>query len=284
MEEIKCPVSVSPGNHKQDFLKSKKLNKYLKILSGILLIAIIGILIFISINLSNNNKTAKASNLKPEIILDVVNQQRLKAGLTPLKADPRAMQAAQAKASDMAAGGYFAHYSPTTGKRGISFMPDHGLIYSLGAENLAVYFTDTNALVNGWMNSPGHRKNILNPGFELTGIGVAAGVFKGHQTFFIAQMFATELPQQAIPQAQKTPSQLPTNPSNTAINTSPAQNSSNPDPQPPAKPEEKPLTEQEKQRLQEEKRKQQFENSFRNNSKTIKLESKKSLQNFFSSD
>lgn len=134
-------------------------------------------------------KEAQASNLSTDNILGLINVERSKAKLTVLKFDPKLVLAADNKARDMGIKSYFDHYSPT-GKRGLSFIADTGLKYQTAGENLAVLFSDSQDLVTSWMNSATHKKNILNPNFQLTGIGLYTGTFEGYQTTFIVQFFA----------------------------------------------------------------------------------------------
>ena len=110
-------------------------------------------------------------------MLDLVNQERVQRGLSPLKADPELTQLAREHSRDMFARGYFAHITPE-GKSPFDRMNDAHVQYSTAGENLALAHSLSIAH-NGLMNSPGHRANILNPSFGRVGIGILDGGFYG---------------------------------------------------------------------------------------------------------
>ena len=108
-----------------------------------------------------------------EKMLDLVNEERTKRGLQPLKADPALREVARAHSKDMFARGYFSHYTPE-GKDPFQRMREAGVKYTFAGENLAL--TQTLELAHtGLMNSPGHRANILRPQFGRVGIAVLDG-------------------------------------------------------------------------------------------------------------
>ena len=84
-----------------------------------------------------------------------------------------------------------------------------GYNYAAAGENLAVNFTDSQDVVRAWMNSEGHRKNILNQKFTEVGIGMATGEYQGRATTFIVQLFGRPL---AIALPQVSPQTLRTGP------------------------------------------------------------------------
>ncbi|HEX9059379.1 MAG TPA: CAP domain-containing protein [Clostridia bacterium] len=104
-------------------------------------------------------------------LLDLINAERQKAGIAPLSFDAALMNTARLKAKDMSENDYFSHTSPTYGSP-FDMMKNAGITYRYAGENLAGYQT-TEAAVNGWMNSEGHKENILNPNFNYTGLGIA---------------------------------------------------------------------------------------------------------------
>ncbi|MBX4191896.1 CAP domain-containing protein [Candidatus Parcubacteria bacterium] len=97
--------------------------------------------------------------------------------------------AALAKAKDMAAKGYFAHTGPD-GKLPWAWLAEVGYRYQLAGENLAVRFTESNDVVEGWMNSPTHRANILKPEYTEIGIATAEGEYQGEPATYVVQYFA----------------------------------------------------------------------------------------------
>ncbi|GAA0494193.1 CAP domain-containing protein [Streptomyces stramineus] len=106
-------------------------------------------------------------------VLTLVNQERAKAGLRPLKASTRLSTLAQRFSEDMARRGFFAHTDPEgrtpwdrAAKRGIG---------NLGGENIARGHPDARAVMDAWMRSAGHRANILNREYRTLGLGLSSG-------------------------------------------------------------------------------------------------------------
>ncbi|MFD5465349.1 CAP domain-containing protein [Kitasatospora sp. NPDC127059] len=107
-------------------------------------------------------------------VVDLVNAERAKAGCGPVGADPRLASAAQSHSDDMADRNYFDHASPE------GYHADHrieavGYRWSTWGENIARGQKDPAAVMESWMNSPGHRANILNCAFKQLGVGVRTG-------------------------------------------------------------------------------------------------------------
>lgn len=123
-------------------------------------------------------------------LVDETNQQRTGNGVSALTVSPLLTQAAQDKANDMAANGYFAHTSPS----GITpwyWFEKVGYVFSAAGENLAVNFTDSQAVTDAWMNSPEHRANILDGQFTQIGIATAQGTYNGQPAVYVAEEFGT---------------------------------------------------------------------------------------------
>ncbi len=110
-------------------------------------------------------------------MLEMVNKERIKRGLKPLEADPEMTQVARAHSGDMFVRGYFAHESPE-GKDPFQRMRDANVRFYRAGENLALAPTLEMAHTN-LMNSPGHKENILQPGFGRLGIGILDGGYYG---------------------------------------------------------------------------------------------------------
>lgn len=155
-------------------------------MKNFLLALIVGLFIIAGVIISI---TDKACAISPQEIVALTNVHRVLNQATPLQPDPLLTKAAQAKANDMAAKQYFSHVTPT-GLYPWSFIKDQGYHYQSAGENLGVYFTDTNSLVQAWMKSPGHKANLVNPRFTKTGVGITKGVYKGYQTEYVVQFFA----------------------------------------------------------------------------------------------
>ncbi len=115
---------------------------------------------------------ASQANLSKDeqLLLNLINAERTKAGLSALKADAELMNVARIKAKDMVENNYFSHQSPTYGSP-FDMMRQFGITFKTAGENIAGNSTEE-AAVKAWMNSEGHRKNILNGNFNYTGIGI----------------------------------------------------------------------------------------------------------------
>jgi uncharacterized protein YkwD len=110
-------------------------------------------------------------------MLGLINKERAKEGLRPLKADPHETVVARAHSKDMFVRGYFAHVNPD-GKDPFDRMKAANVRFTTAGENLALAQTLEIAHTN-LMNSPGHRANIMNPAFGRVGIGIQDGGFYG---------------------------------------------------------------------------------------------------------
>ena len=112
-------------------------------------------------------------------VLDLTNAERTKAGLSPLKLNTELSNVARVKSQDMRDNKYFDHNSPTYGSP-FDMMQKFGIKFTAAGENIAAGQTTPQAVVTGWMNSPGHRQNILNANYTEIGVGYAAGGSYGH--------------------------------------------------------------------------------------------------------
>ena len=137
---------------------------------------------------------AFSSSITPENIIQLTNASREGYGLTDLKNNLQLQSAAQAKADDMLKNQYFAHTSPS-GKTPWDFISESKYNYIIAGENLALNFFTSESTEQAWMNSPGHRANILNGNFEDIGVGVSQGEYNGVAAMFVVQEFGTPLPQ-----------------------------------------------------------------------------------------
>lgn len=105
-------------------------------------------------------------------VITLVNKERTKRGLQALKKNSTACYVAQLKSKDMATKNYFSHTSPTYGSP-FTMMQKYGLKYSAAGENIAMGQQTPQAVMNAWMNSSGHRANILSSVYNQIGVGVA---------------------------------------------------------------------------------------------------------------
>lgn len=123
-------------------------------------------------------------------IVSLVNQERVQNDSGVLIEDPQLDAAAQAKANDMAAKGYFSHTGPD-GKTPWQWIDGSGYQYQYAGENLAVRFVDSVDVVNAWMASPTHHANIVKSVYTQTGVGIAEGTYEGQPATFVVQYFGT---------------------------------------------------------------------------------------------
>ncbi|MBD3920210.1 SCP-like extracellular [Paenibacillus sp. PR3] len=107
-------------------------------------------------------------------VVTLVNQERAKAGLSALTTDSLLNTVAYDKAKDMAVNNYFSHTSPTYGSP-FDMMTAYGVKYSYAGENIAAGQKTPQEVMNAWMNSAGHKANILSPNFKKIGVGYYNG-------------------------------------------------------------------------------------------------------------
>lgn len=130
-----------------------------------------------------NTSTINASNEEEEL-LKLINEKRVAYGLSPLKFDSELQKVAKIKAQDLVDKNYFSHNSPTYGSP-FDMMKSFGITYKTAGENIAGNSTLKGA-VDAWMNSAGHRENILSNAYNLTGIGIVSSPVYGK---VLVQMF-----------------------------------------------------------------------------------------------
>ena len=124
-------------------------------------------------NSNNTQVTTTGMNTDEQDVFNLINKQRADNGLAPLKNDPEVQRIARIKAQDMVNNNYFSHTSPTYGSP-FEMLKSFGISYRTAGENIAGNSSNSEA-VTAWMNSPGHRANILNSSYNYTGIGVVTG-------------------------------------------------------------------------------------------------------------
>ncbi|MGG1637182.1 CAP domain-containing protein [Paenibacillus sp. NRS-1760] len=117
-----------------------------------------------------------ASNLSAyqSQVVDLVNKERAKVGLSALKSDTLLTKVASEKAKDMDVNNYFSHTSPTYGSP-FDMMRSFGVTYSYAGENIASGQKTPQDVMTAWMNSPGHKANILSGNFTKIGVGYVNG-------------------------------------------------------------------------------------------------------------
>jgi len=154
---------------------------------------------FVEKNISNKVNTPgplrkevddEGSQLSVKGAIAETNRHRKEAGLPELEENTLLNIAAQKKVDDMFARQYFEHDSPT-GEGAGDLVNGAGYEFIVVGENLALgnYKSDA-VLVQAWMDSPGHRENILKSSYTEIGIAVARGTFEGRSTWLAVQHFA----------------------------------------------------------------------------------------------
>lgn len=124
-------------------------------------------------NSGSNSQSASNALTSDELeTFNLINVQRTNNGLSPLKIDSELQRVARIKAQDLVDNNYFDHNSPTYGTP-FNMMKNFGISYKTAGENIAGNSSNSSA-VTAWMNSPGHRANILNNSYNYTGLAVVS--------------------------------------------------------------------------------------------------------------
>lgn len=149
------------------------------------------------------------SVLDTQGIFAQVNSVREKEGKATLSWNDQLAAAAEAKANDMIAQGYWAHVNPA-GKQPWAFIDEAGYRYSIAGENLARNYSSAEAVIAAWMASPTHRANIVQGAYTETGIAAKKAKIHGKDSVIIVQMFGSRKATATFP------GDLPTQGSSTA--------------------------------------------------------------------
>lgn len=135
---------------------------------------------------NSSNDTTNSDFTKEQLeVLEIVNKERKSNGLKPLTLNKELSSVATIKSQDMIDKGYFDHTSPTYGSP-FDMMKSFGISYKAAGENIAKGQKTPSEVMNSWMNSSGHRANILSSNFTELGVGIAKDS-KG--TIYWTQMF-----------------------------------------------------------------------------------------------
>lgn len=155
------------------------------------LVAIVGIGVLINTTWSSqvHSVLGASTDITSTQLLADTNVQRSQDKELPLQLNTQLTEAAQGKADDMVARNYWSHDTPD-GKTPWSFITNTGYQFAAAGENLAFGLDSSEAITNGWMNSPEHRVNVLNDVFSDVGFGIAKSQnFQGHgpETVVVAE-------------------------------------------------------------------------------------------------
>jgi hypothetical protein len=137
------------------------------------------------------NSAAFASDITPENLIKLTNEERAKYNLSPLSFNDQLEKAATNKAYHLLQGQYFAHTSPE-GRTFSLWIKDVGYNFVYAGENLAMDFMTAEGTIKAWMKSESHKKNILNPFYNEIAISTQEGEFEGRPTIMVAQLFGRQ--------------------------------------------------------------------------------------------
>ncbi len=159
---------------------------------ALIIIAVFAIVVMTMAFVGSNNVSREAllAQVQEAFLVKLTNENREKNNVSELNYSLVLEQAAQLKAQDMIKNQYFAHVSPN-GKNPWYWLNQVNYKYQFAGENLAIDFYDTKEVAEAWMDSPTHRRNILNSKYTEIGIAVDTGRYQGRKVAFVVQMFAT---------------------------------------------------------------------------------------------
>ncbi|MNI62065.1 Cysteine-rich secretory protein family protein [compost metagenome] len=134
-----------------------------------------------------SNPGTTIGDANERLVLTLINQERAKAGLPALTMDANLLRIARIKAQEMVDKNYFSHTSPTYGTP-FKMMQSNGITYKTAGENIAGN-PSVEGAVKAWMNSEGHRKNILSNAYNYIGVGVVKSDVYGYMlvTMFVGR-------------------------------------------------------------------------------------------------
>lgn len=136
-----------------------------------------------------NAKKVEAASFDQTNLYSLTNSERQVAGLSSLTSNSQLEAAALAKARDMLARDYWAHYTPD-GRAPWEFIKSNKYGYKSAGENLAMDFTTADGVIQGWLASPSHRANLMAEQFSEIGIAVVDGKLQGRQTTLVVAFYA----------------------------------------------------------------------------------------------
>jgi hypothetical protein len=229
--KLKYYLIAGPENHYEPWITSKTA-------MACFILGIWALRLFVP-----NNFAASNPGIDPQDLMVRVNLERTNRLMPALTQNSKLNTAANIKSADMIERSYFSHVDPD-GNYVWPVIEAQGYApYQALGENLAIDFVSGEAVVNAWMNSPGHRANILNENFEDQGMGAVLGEYEpGHQTYLITNLFGKLLKQtHPVPPAE-TPPPAPAEPVASASTESTAQTQQPESTTPPAEPENAPDT------------------------------------------
>lgn len=180
-------------------MRRRRTHKHSRLFEAAAIAGGVMILVIVALGLRVSGPEFSAAVLQSDLIA-FTNIERAHSELNALQESAVLDRAAQAKANDMAAKGYFSHTGPD-GEEPWHWLVKAGYDYHYAGENLAVRFNDSREVVNAWMASPTHKANIIKSQYTEIGIGVANGTYQGQPVVFVVQFFGTPQPGSEQPSA-----------------------------------------------------------------------------------
>lgn len=203
---VKQKPKTTPHSKRRQGKHQKRSNHFAKTYWPYLpLLFIVGIGLLFNSTVVQNGVLSYATNMTPTGLTESTNTERISHKIPALTLNETLSKAAQAKANDMIAKNYWSHTTPE-GQEPWIFINQTGYKYQAAGENLAYGFTNNAAAVTGWMNSPGHRANILNGDYSEVGFGIANSPNyqnEGEQTIVVAMYAKPVTSAQAVPVASE---------------------------------------------------------------------------------
>ncbi len=159
-------------------------------------VLLLAILFFISPTaaISTTSHPLPKQQPQPKEILKLINDKRRTFYLPPLSPDARLTTAARQRAIDIFHNQHFSHFN-SQGEKFSQTIKEQQYLYRRAGENLALFLNSSQTVVDAWLDSPSHRRNLLNPYYRHTGIVVAKGYFKGKPAILVVQIFAQPIDQ-----------------------------------------------------------------------------------------
>ena len=157
------------------------------IATSIIAIALVGLSVFGTQNVPRSSLLAK---VQASLLVFQTNENRVENSIDSLTVNPQLEAAARMKALDMLQNDYFAHVSPD-GHSPWYWMNKSGYKYKYAGENLATGFYETDDVTDAWLNSPLHKRNIMNGKYTEIGLAVETGRVNGRNVTYIVQMFGS---------------------------------------------------------------------------------------------
>jgi hypothetical protein len=184
------------GIFKEYFVPNRKNCHKPKILRTKSLVTIAFIMVMLKLMILSyvffvNPFKAWMSEVMSSRVLELINQERTEENIGTLSLNPVLSQSALEKANDMLLKNYFDHFSPD-GRKPWDFIDRGQYEYLFVGENLAMNFTSADSVNTALMNSPSHKKNILNARYNEVGLAIVSGEINGEKTNILVELFASK--------------------------------------------------------------------------------------------